>query len=150
MGLLRDNLALTGLFIILFLSSVWIQFGLPGEPDSTTTTTTTTTPGADGPDYFIENLTSTTIGENGKKYRIIADRLVHYPAAGRSLLNNPKIIQYGSDQTLSHTHAETGWVYDDQSTVLLDGNVRVAKSRGGVLLSVATSDKMTINLKDKL
>ena len=144
MGLLRDKLVLTGLFIIFFLSSVWIQFGLLGKPDSTNA------PGANGPDYFIENLTSTTIGENGKKYRIIADRLVHYPAAGRSLLNNPQIIQYGFDQTLSHTHAETGWVYDDQSTVLLDGNVRVVESWDGVPRSVATSDKMTINLKDKL
>ena len=143
MGLLRDKLVLIGLFIIFALSSVWVQFDLSGEPGSTTA------PGADGPDYFIENLTSTTFGENGKKYRIIADRLAHYPAAGRSLLNNPQIIQYGSDQALSHTHAETGWVYDDQSTVLLDGNVRVAESREGVLRSVATSDKMTINLKDK-
>lgn len=143
MRLIRDNLLLVGVFIIFSLSSVWNQFDLLGEPDSATA------PGADDPDYFIENPTSTTIGENERKYRIIADRLAHYPAAGRSLLNNPQIIQYDSDQTLSHTYADTGWVYDDQSTVFLDGNVRVVENRNGVPRSVATSDKMTINLEGK-
>ncbi len=144
MGGRWEKLTLAGLLIIFSLSSVWIQFGLLGKPDGTNA------PGANGPDYFIENLTSTTIGENGKMYRIIADRLVHYPATGRSVLNNPQIIQYGSDQALSHAHAETGWVYDDQPTVLLNGNVRVSDTRDGVPRSVATSDKITINLKDKL
>ncbi len=144
---LRENLVLVavlaGVFIIFSLSSVWIQFDLLGEPDNATA------PGENEPDYFIENLTATTIGENGKKYRIIADRLVHYPVAGRSLLNNPQVIQYESDQPLSRTYADQGWMYDDQSTVLLNGNVRVSDMRDGVAHSVATSDKMTINLKGK-
>ncbi len=147
MRLIRDNLllagVLAGVFIIISLSSIWTQFDLLGEPDSATA------PGANDPDYFIENLTSTTIGENERKYRIIADKLVHYPAVGRSLLNNPQIIQYDSDQTLSHTFADTGWVFDDQSTVFLDGNVRIVENRDGVPRSVATSDKMTINLNGK-
>ncbi len=147
MRLLRDNLllvgVLAGIFIVISLSSAWNQLDLLGESDSADA------PGANDPDYFIENLTSTTIGENERKYRIIADRLVHYPATGRSLLNNPQVIQYGSDQALSHTYADTGWVYDDQSTVFLDGNVRVVDNWDGVPRSVATSDKMTINLKSK-
>lgn len=147
MRLIRDNLLLTGVlagvFIVISLSSVWTQFDLLGEPDSAIA------PGANDPDYFIENLTSTTFGENERKHRIIADKLAHYPATGRSLLNNPQIIQYDSDQTLSHTYADTGWVYDDQSTVFLDGNVRIVENRDGVSRSVVTSDKMTINLKGK-
>ncbi len=145
MSLLRDNLMLAGFLIIFSLLSVWLQFDLLGKPDSTTNALK-----ANGPDYYIENLASTTIGENGKKYRIIADRLVHYPMRDRSLLDNPQVMQYDADQTMSHTHAETGWLYDNQSTVLLIGNVRVVQSWEGIPRSVATSEKMTIHLKDKL
>ncbi len=145
MSLLRDNLMLAGFLIIFSLLSVWIQFDLLGNPDSTTNALK-----ANGPDYYIENLASTAIGENGKKYRIIADRLVHYPVVDRSLLDNPQVMQFDADQTLSHTHAETGWLYDNQSTVLLIGNVRVVQSWEGIPRSVATSEKMTIHLKNKL
>ncbi len=147
MRLIRENLVLVGvlagIFIVISLSSVWSQFNLLGEPDSVNTL------GANDPDYFIENLTSITIGENQRKYRMTADRLVHYPVAGRSLLNNPQITQYVSDQSLSYTYADRGWIYDDQSTVFLDGNVWVSDTRDGVPHSVATSDKMTINLEGK-
>ena len=145
MSLLKDNLVLAGFLVIFSLLSVWLQFDILGKPDSTTNELK-----ANGPDYYIENMASTAIGENGKKYRIIADRLVHYPVGDRSLLDNPQVMQYDVDQTLSHTHAETGWLYDNQTIVLLIGNVRVVQSWEGIPRSVATSEKMTIHLKDKL
>ncbi len=145
MSLLKDNLVLAGFLIIFSLLSIWLQFDLLSKPDSTKNELK-----MNGPDYYIENLASTAIDENGKKYRIIADRLVHYPVGDRSLLDNPQIMQYDADQTLSHTHAETGWLYDNQSTVLLIGNVRVVQSWEGIPRSVATSEQMTIHLKNKL
>lgn len=144
MGKIKDNLAVAGFFMVLFLLSVWLQFGLLEESDNGISATE-----ENDPDYYTENFVSTVIGENGKKYRIIADRLVHYPVGDSALLDNPHIIQYDLDQTLRHVYAESGWLYDNKSTVLLTGNVRVVQSQGRVAGGVASSEKMLIHLKDK-
>ncbi len=141
MGWLKENPVLAAGVILFFLLSVWVQPDLPTKVDRAVARQ------ANEPDYFIENPVSTTSGENGREYRVVADRLTHYPAERRSLLSNPQVIQYDSGRVLSHIYAQTGWIYDDRSTVLLDGNVRAFESRNGVSRSVAASDKMTINLK---
>ena len=140
MSWLRDNPALAGVFIVFSALSVHSWFELATEPDYVAA------PADHDPDYVIENLISTTIQGNRRQYRVIADRLAHYPAMSRSLLSNPQVIQYESGRVLSHVHAEKGWIDDDRSTVSLDGNVRVAQGHNEVPGSVATSDKMTINL----
>ena len=85
--------------------------------------------------------------EEGKKYQVIADRMVHYPVGDRALLDNPHIVQYDLSGIPRHIYAESGWLYDNQSTVLLTGNVRVVQSQTGIAGGASTSEKMVIHLK---
>lgn len=138
----RENIAVSGLFLVLFLVSIWLRFGLLEKPDELDTQLE-----KNDPDYYAENFTSTGVDETGKKYKVIADRLVHYPVGDRALLDNPHIIQYDLSGVPRHIYAESGWLYDNQSTILLTGNVRVVQSQTSSAGSAGTSEKMIIHLK---
>jgi lipopolysaccharide export system protein LptC len=138
----RENIAVSGLFLVLFLVSIWLRFGLLEKPDELDSQLE-----KNDPDYYAENFTSTGVDETGKKYKLIADRLVHYPVGDRALLDNPHIIQYDLSGVPRHIYAESGWLYDNQSTILLTGNVRVVQSQTSSAGSAGTSEKMIIHLK---
>ncbi len=139
----RENIAVSGLFLVLFLVSIWLRFGLLEKPDELDTQLE-----KNDPDYYAENFTSTGVDETGKKYKVIADRLVHYPVGDRALLDNPHIIQYDLSGVPRHIYAESGWLYDNQSTILLTGNVRVVQSQTSSAGAAGTSEKMIIHLKE--
>jgi lipopolysaccharide export system protein LptC len=139
----RENIAVSGLFLVLFLVSIWLRFGLLEKPDELDTQLE-----KNDPDYYAENFTSTGVDETGKKYKVIADRLVHYPVGDRALLDNPHIIQYDLSGVPRHIYAESGWLYNNQSTILLTGNVRVVQSQTSSAGSAGTSEKMIIRLKE--
>lgn len=138
----RENIAVSGLFLVLFLVSIWLRFGLLEKPDELDSQLE-----KNDPDYYAENFTSTGVDETGKKYKVIADRLVHYPVGDRALLDNPHIIQYDLSGVPRHIYAESGWLYDNQSTILLTGNVRVVQSQTSSAGAAGTSEKMIIHLK---
>ena len=140
----RENIAVSGLFLVLFLVSIWLRFGLLEKPDELDSQLE-----KNDPDYYAENFTSTGVDETGKKYKVIADRLVHYPVGDRALLDNPHIIQYDLSGVPRHIYAESGWLYDNQSTILLTGNVRVVQSQTSSAGAAGTSEKMIIHLKEK-
>ena len=140
----KENIAVLGLFMVLFLISIWLQFGLLEKPEEHLSDLE-----KNDPDYYAENFVSTGMDEMGKKYQVIADRLVHYPIGDRALLDNPHIIQYDLAGTPRHIYAESGWLYDNQSTILLTGNVRVVQSQTSSSGAAGTSDKLIIHLKQK-
>ena len=95
------------------------------------------------------------MARSGKKYRVIARRLVHYPGATEALLERPHIIQYAAAPggAPRHIYADSGQLYDDRAEVLLSGNVKVVENDTGDLGgdlggAVVTSKKMLIRLKD--
>ncbi len=144
----KDNILIGAVFLSLVLLSIWLQFGLLEEPNAGITEAE-----KNNPDYYAEMFVSSGMDESGKKYQIIADRMVHYPVGDRALLDNPHIIQYDLNNNPKHIYAESGWLYDNH-TVLLTGNVRVidnqlngmqSSSAGGAV----SVQKMVIHLRDK-
>ena len=140
----KENYAVAGFFLSLLFLSIWLQFGLlePVEQEITELE-------KNDPDYYSENFQSVGRDDIGKSYEVIADRLVHFPVGDRALLDNPHIIQYDLSGTPRHIYAESGWLYDNRSTVLLTGNVRVIQSQTNSAGAAASSEKMIIHLKDK-
>ena len=138
----RENIGIAGLFAALVLLTAWLQFSLLDPPDSAVAER------ADNdPDYYAENVVVTGLDAAGAKYRIIADRMTHYPVGDRLLLERPHIVQYELPGGTRHIRAESGWLYDNRSTVMLTGEVRVTQGPAGAAGSTATSENMVVHLK---
>ncbi|MEM7193492.1 MAG: LPS export ABC transporter periplasmic protein LptC [Pseudomonadota bacterium] len=134
---------LASIFVLLIGVSVWLQFGLLEDPR-----TELTEADKKDYDYYVLNFTSTGMDRFGKKYNIKADRLAHFPYGDRALLDNPHIVQFEIDKTPRHIYADSGWLYNDSSKVLLTGNVRVIQSHTAQAGGIATARKMVINLNE--
>lgn len=139
----KDNIAI-GLFLLILVAlTIWLQLEVLRSGHENIAVME-----KNDPDYYINNFVSTGRDKTGKKYRIMADRLVHYPEGDRALLDNPHIIQYNLATGLRHVYADSGWLYNNRSTVLLDGNVRVLQGESDNAELSATSKSMTIHLKE--
>ena len=138
----KQNILLVSVFLLLAGLSVWLQFGLLESPDEEIAESE-----KNDPDYYVENFTSLGMDSLGRSYEIVSDRLVHYPVGDRVLLDNPIIVQYDADGTARRVSAESGWLYNNRTTILLTGNVRVIEggSDSGVGGAAATK-KMVIHL----
>ena len=139
----KDNVTIALFFIVLGLMSLWLQFGLVDIPEDEISEEE-----KNDPDYYIENFTSSGMDKDGQKYQVVADRLVHYPVGDRALLNNPHIIQYNTEKTTRHVYADSGWLYNNKSTILLTGNVRVIQGKTANSGGVAAGERMIIQLKE--
>ncbi len=81
------------------------------------------------PDYFIENFTVTAMDERGDpRYKLSAQRLVHYPNEQRTRLDRPRLRQFTDDTV---TTADRGFISDDGKALLMSGNVHVNRAHGG-------------------
>ncbi|MCY3769388.1 MAG: LPS export ABC transporter periplasmic protein LptC [Gammaproteobacteria bacterium] len=139
----KDNIAIGLFFLVLAALTAWLQFEVLRYGDGKSAVME-----KDDPDYYINNFVSTGLDKTGKKYQVMADRLVHYPEGDRALLDNPHIIQYNLATGLRHVYADSGWLYNNRSTVLLDGNVRVLQGGSGNPELLAIGKTMTIHLKE--
>ena len=140
----KQNIILIGVFFALVVLSAWLQFGLLNTPVSELSEEE-----KNAPDYYIENFVSTGMDASGKKYELKADRMVHYPYGDRALLDNPHIVQYDLDETPRHIYADSGWLYNATSKVLLTGDVRVVQSQTDTAGGVSMGEKMVIILNDR-
>lgn len=138
---LRQNIALIVVFMILAALSAWLQFGLLNTPVSQLPA-----PQDTAEDYYIENFVAIGMDAFGKKYQLAADRLVHFPADNKALLDNPHIVQYDIEQPPRHIYADSGWFYNATSKILLRGNVRVIQGKTESAGNTSTSEKMVIML----
>jgi len=107
---------------------------------------------SDEPDYYIENFTAVGMDDLGeRRYVLEAERMVHFPADGTALLDNPHVIQYEAGTAPKHTYAESGWVGPAGDEVLMTGNVRVIQGRGSSSGGgVMKTEKLRVRLKKKL
>ncbi len=137
----RENIILVGVFLILITLSAWLQFGLLESPAEEISEQE-----KNAADYYIENFVSTGMDKLGKKYELKADRMVHYPYGDRALLDNPHVVQYDLNQTPRHIYADSGWLYNSTSKILLTGNVRVIQSQTAFSGGVSMGEKMVIIL----
>ena len=138
---IRQHIALVMVFLILVALSAWLQFGLLQTPVSELSVEE-----KNAKDYYIENFVSTGMDALGKKYELQADRMVHFPFGDRALLDNPHIVQYDLNQTPRHIYADSGWLYNATSKILLTGNVRVIQSQTQAAGGISMGEKMVILL----
>lgn len=141
--LTRENIVpfiALGLMLIL---TFWMQFVLLEKPELKDTTNN------NDPDYYIENFTAFGIDESGKQYQLEADRLVHYPADNKALLDRPHLTQLLAEGGPTHIYADSGWLFSDGSEILLSKNVKVIRTQGGMPGGGATTQRMRIKLKPK-
>lgn len=84
------------------------------------------------PDYVIEHFTATAMDQQGRpKYRLIAQRLVHYPDDLTSHLTEPRLTQFRPGEAPVHTRADAGLLTPDQKYLLMRGNVHVTQGPAG-------------------
>lgn len=82
------------------------------------------------PDYTIENFSATVMDERGqRRYILSAAHLIHYGDDGSSELEQPYLIQYREGSAPIHTRADKGWMPQDKSEILLQGNAVSARGR---------------------
>ncbi|BAV34500.1 hypothetical protein SCL_2211 [Sulfuricaulis limicola] len=82
------------------------------------------------PDYTIENFHATVMDERGqRRYTLSAVQLIHYGDDGSSELEQPYLVQYREGSAPLHTRADRGWMPQDKSEILLQGNAISARGR---------------------
>lgn len=144
MRLSRENITGACLFVSILTLSVWLQFWLLEEYQND----------ADDPadhefDYYMEKVTMTGADARGVIYHITSDRMEHYPAGDRIVLDNPVVTRYDQSGDPQEVSADSGWFDNLSGTVLLTGNVRAAQRDTQGADSIATSQQMTIHLDDR-
>ncbi len=82
-----------------------------------------------------------------RRYTLSAVHLIHYGDDGSSELEQPYLVQYREGSAPIHTRADKGWMPQDKSEILLQGNAistqgRDPRSAGGEI----RVDKMKILL----
>ena len=143
MRMLRHDILLVLTFALVTGLSAWLQFGLLDSPEAEPTAAE-----KNAPDYYIRNLVFTGRDEQGKKYELRADRMVHYPFGDRALLDNPHIIQFSPDGAPRHVTADSGWLDNVTSEILLTGNVRVVQDPSGASGDAFSGERMVIILDE--
>lgn len=82
------------------------------------------------PDYTIENFSATVMDARGqRRYTLSAVHLIHYGDDGSSELEQPYLVQYREGSAPIHTRADKGWMPQDKSEILLQGNAVSARGQ---------------------
>ena len=103
------------------------------------------------PDYYIDGFTATGRDANGVAYVLVSKNLKHFPANSLtpgSELEDLQLYQYDQNNLVRTTTSDTGWMYEDGTKILLQGNVHVSQSATDTTVhNVTSTDTMTINLR---
>jgi len=84
---------------------------------------------AHSPDYWVEGLTFTTMGPDGRPSRRLgAERMVHYADDDSTELSRPRLSVFEGEGPPWKIRSETGWVSSDGELILLQGEVRMERS----------------------
>jgi lipopolysaccharide export system protein LptC len=76
------------------------------------------------PDFFVEEVTSTMMDASGKpRYRLIAERINHYPDDKSISLQAPQVEYFRPHLPSWTAESDAGRVYDKGRQVYLDGQV---------------------------
>ncbi|RKZ37897.1 MAG: LPS export ABC transporter periplasmic protein LptC, partial [Gammaproteobacteria bacterium] len=78
------------------------------------------------PDFYMEEFTTTVMGESGKPERVLkAARMVHYADTDTRELTRPYMVLYHPERQPWHVESERGWVSANGDVVLLLGKVHI-------------------------
>ena len=103
------------------------------------------------PDYYIHRFTATGRDANGIAYVLVGKHLKHFPdnsSTPGSLLEDLRLDQYDQNNLVRTTSSDSGWIYEDGTKILLQGNVQVTQGATDTAVgSVTSTDRMTIKLR---
>ena len=103
------------------------------------------------PDYYIQKFTATGRDTSGVDYVLVGKTLTHFPddsSTPGSLLENPQLSQYDQNNLVRTTSSDSGWIYEDGTKILLQGNVQVTEGATDTAVRTETlTDRMTIKLR---
>ncbi len=95
------------------------------------------------PDYYMENFTTTTMGENGKpQRRIEAHYMAHFPDTDTHEFDRPYLTMYRDKGPPWHVRSERGWLSASGDVMLLLGKVNIWRNDadGAKALDIKTED----------
>lgn len=96
-----------------------------------------------GSDVYVENMDMQLVNEHGRlQYRVLAERMEHFPYDGHAELVRPVLHVFKNDQPTWQIESEQGEVSSGYTTVRLLGQVEIRRLEGSGSrpLSIVTSD----------
>lgn len=103
------------------------------------------------PDYYMEDFTTITTGDNGLPLNTLyASYMEHIPADDSLQLQNPKLEIFRANNDPLYISAESGQATNNNETVTLHGKVKIwqQNNTGQVTLSVETSEVTVLVLEE--
>ena len=141
-----EQAVLVAAIVVMFGLSLWLQMNFL-KPESHQNTPVI----SQEPDYYIHGFTATGRDTNGVTYVLVGKNLKHFPdnsSTPGSLLEDLRLDQFNQDNLVRTTSSDSGWIYEDGTKILLQGNVQVTQGATDTAVdSVTSADTMTINLR---
>ena len=141
-----EQAVLVAAIVIMFGLSLWLQMNFL-KPKLHQTTPVI----SHEPDYEIHGFTATGRDINGVAYVLVGRNLKHFPdnsSTPGSLLEDLRLDQYEQNNLVRTTTSDSGWMYEDGTKILLQGNVQVTQGETDTAIdSVTSADRMTIKLR---
>ena len=141
-----EQAVLVAAIVVMFGLSLWLQvnFLKPKLHQNTPTI-------SHEPDYYMHKFTATGRDTNGIAYVLVGKNLKHFPdnsSTPGSLLEDLRLDQYDQNNLVRTTSSDSGWIYEDGTKILLQGNVQGAQGATDTAAgSVTSTDRMTIKLR---
>jgi lipopolysaccharide export system protein LptC len=142
---MSGRLILIIILSIAALSSGWLMDRLTG------TSPTSLSGRSQEPDYYMEDFTTITIGEDGLPLnKLYATYMEHNPGDDSLFLVNPKVEIFRNNNVPFFIAAEEGRATDDNEEIYLQGKVRMWEENeaGAATLSVDTEDVKILVLEE--
>ena len=141
-----EQAVLVAAIVVMIGLSLWLQvnFLQPKLQQNTPTV-------SHEPDYYMHKFTATGRDTNGIAYVLVGKNLKHFPdnsSTPGSLLEDLRLDQYDQNNLVRTTSSDSGWIYEDGTKILLQGNVQVTQGATDTAVGTVTStDRMTIKLR---
>ena len=141
-----EQAVLVAAIVVMFGLSLWLQMNFlkPKLHQNTPTI-------SHEPDYYMHKFTATGRDTNGIAYVLVGKNLKHFPdnsSTPGSLLEDLRLDQYDQNNLVRTTSSDSGWIYEDGTKILLQGNVQVTQGATNTAVGTVTStDRMTIKLR---
>ncbi len=102
------------------------------------------------PDFFMRNIQSKFMDENGKiRYILNAEKVEHQPKEQKSFITKPEIHTYKQNKNTWHILADNGEVPDGNSNVILKENVIVNQNINNAKRPISAKSNQLIYDIDK-
>ena len=141
-----EHAVLVAAILVMFGLSLWLQMNFLNPKLHQNTPSI-----SHEPDYYINGFTATGRDTNGIAYVLVGKNLKHFPdnsSTPGSLLEDLRLDQYEQNNLVRTTTSDSGWMYDDGTKILLQGNVQITQDATDTTIdNVTSAERMVIKLR---